>query len=437
MSTESSFLVRCALAAVIVVLVAAAAVWAQTTPAPGTPETVTIIQPPAAESPKPPYVGKMWELSGKSVFARSGPGTAYYHVAILPTGTQVVVLADDGIWKTILPPKGCHSLIVKKHVETTDGQAGRVTGENVNVRAGPHYAETHKFVYARQGSLNVGDTVKILGEWSGKVDADGPMHEFYRIEPPTGVVVYVASQFCKYVRPYRPAPGPSTGGPAPPLPTDDPTPKQFDNLEKALRGATGKPPAQIDPAELKHLALRYKEVADATRNKYIKSVCEHRVQWIDQRLMLLAAFHSAEDAARKIEGRLDAIAGAGGPVLTPAAAERPVQKRYDAIGRVAVSALFAEQAPNRFRLVAADANGVEHTVCYVESIAGGPDLGRLVGQRIGVIGTDQYIPSWRQHLIYVREADVLEAPKTPEAPAATTRPADAAAVAPTTQPATP
>jgi len=426
MSTETSYVLRCALAAVIVALVLAAAAWGQTDEAtPVAPVVAPAAEPAPAAAPQPPFIGKMWAETASRVYIRSGPGTAYYPVAIVNVGTEVTVTADDGTWKQILPPAECFSLIAKKYVELADAEAktGTVTGENVNVRAGPYHSELVKDPYARQGAVAAGTPVTVLGAWTGTLD--GEQMEFYKIAPPKDARAYVASQFCKYDRPLasavRPTPA-GSGGETVILPPDT-TAQQFANLEKALDEACKKPSVdKIDPDELARLAGHYQKVADATRDEHVKASALYRVQWINQRIALIAALAKARSAAEAIDQRISGVGTPAAPVqptgaTAPTGQTTPAEKKFTEVGRIEVG-VFTEIEPNRFRLVGTGPGGIEQTLCYVEAVPGGPDLKSLLGKRVGVVGTKNFVTSWQQHLIYVREVEVLDAPAA-EAPPAT------------------
>ncbi len=419
MSTESSYMLRCALAAVIVALVAATAAWGQVAAAPAVTEAPA---PAVEETHTPPFVGRMWAKDATSkVRVRCGPGTAYYPVCLLKVGTEVTVTADDGTWKALLPPPGCFSLITTKHVtvDPADATVGKVTGNSVNIRAFPFYTKNFKNP-ERHTSLNTGDTVKIVGKWNGTLD--GEQHEFYKIAPPTTVRVYVSSEFCKFDRAFDPTVARAGQPDVVPAATDL-TPKKFDNLEKALRAACGKPSVEkIDPDQLKDLAARYQAIADGTSNKQIKANAVYRVKWINQRLALIDAYHRALQAEAAIDRRLERATDPA-PPLRPVESPQPLVKKFTAVGRIQVG-VFTEQYPTRFRLVGPGPGGPpggDQTLCYVEAVPDGPDLKSLLGKRIGVIGTKNYNTTWRQYLIFVREAEVIE--KSPATPKPTTRPA--------------
>jgi hypothetical protein len=401
-------------AALTVALIPAAAAWAQ--PEAATPATPAAGQP-AAVAPKPPYVGQIQAKENSRVYARGGPGTVYYPVAILQSGAEVIVTEDDGVWKQLVPPADCFSLIAKEFVELRNAEAasGTVTGENVNVRAGPVHGDLVKDPYRVQCSLGSGTAVTILGTWTGTLD--GEQKTFYKIVPPPAARVYVLGLLCRFLRPYQAAQtSPTAGAGAQAVRPADTSATQFANLETALVAACNRPAVdQIDPDELARLSTHYQEVANVTRDPKVRVFAEYRVKWIGQRIALIAALAKAKSAAEAIDQRRAAGEGTAPPIL-PTGQESPAESRFTETGRVEIG-VYTEIEPNRFRLVGAGPRGVERTLCYVEAVPGGPDLRKLLGKRVGVIGTRNFVPSFQQHLIYVREAEVLDEPAPQTRPA--------------------
>lgn len=99
-------------------------------------------------------------VTGNQLNVRSGPGTNYGRVASLNTGDRVNILEQFTIggtkWGCI--DKGWISLDYV-YIDGTTGEnsgTGTVTGNDLNIRTGPGTT------YGTNGSLNKGDTVKIL-----------------------------------------------------------------------------------------------------------------------------------------------------------------------------------------------------------------------------------------------------------------------------------
>lgn len=123
-------------------------------------------------------------ITGQNVNVRAGAGRNYYAVTQLNQGRIVQVHDNLYDWYRISPPAGTFSYISKAYVEAgADGTQGRVTGENVRVRA-PSAAGPDRS-YKTQIKLNPGDQVKILGSAEG----------FYKIVPPEGAYLYVYKDY--------------------------------------------------------------------------------------------------------------------------------------------------------------------------------------------------------------------------------------------------
>lgn len=140
------------------------------------------------------------------VNVRSGPSENHYPVMRLDAETRVIVNGIKFDWLTIVPPEGAFSLVARDFVDVT-GSTGRITGSNVNVRAGSLLNNQYSSVH---GKLQRGDVVEVLGE----VELDG--RRWVRIKPPPGTVLFVHKDFVAPVRAIGPAPAEPTRRPAEP-----------------------------------------------------------------------------------------------------------------------------------------------------------------------------------------------------------------------------
>ncbi len=135
-----------------------------------------------AQHPTAPFTGV---VNADDVYLRAGPGETYYHVGKLNEGDIVEVGEILFGWYMVVPPAGQFSYISKQFVEVADGNSGRVTGDDVRVRApspaGPGQSRSYKI----QLRLDRNAEVKILGEEQG----------WYRIEPPDGAMLYISGDF--------------------------------------------------------------------------------------------------------------------------------------------------------------------------------------------------------------------------------------------------
>lgn len=123
------------------------------------------------------------EVTGTSVYIRSGAGGNYYPTTKVGPGTRVLVVGEKFGWYEIVPPVGSFSYIDQSLVEKSDdGKTGIVSQENVYVRAG---SELERRKTSTQILLAKGTSVSIIGE------ADG----FYKIVPPRGANLFISAQY--------------------------------------------------------------------------------------------------------------------------------------------------------------------------------------------------------------------------------------------------
>ena len=121
-------------------------------------------------------------VNANSVAVHSGPGENYYPTTRLDKGATVTVVGVKFDWLKILPPDGRFSFVAKRFINKTGETAGTANGANVNVRAGSTLSPMKTAI---QTQLQNGDPVEILGE----------VEEYYKIKPPAGAYLYVASRY--------------------------------------------------------------------------------------------------------------------------------------------------------------------------------------------------------------------------------------------------
>jgi len=123
------------------------------------------------------------EVTGSSVYIRSGAGSNYYPTTKVGPGTRLLVIGEKFGWYEIIPPIGSFSYIDATLVQKSeDGTKGTVTQENVYVRAG---SELERRKTSTQTLLTKGATVTIIGE------ADG----FLKVVPPKGASLFISAQY--------------------------------------------------------------------------------------------------------------------------------------------------------------------------------------------------------------------------------------------------
>ena len=89
---------------------------------------------PAADAAQQPFYGL---INQDNVYLRSGPSDVFYATAKLNKGAKITVVATRDPWLKIVPPEGSYCYVARAYVEKRgDGTVGRVTKNDLNVRAG-------------------------------------------------------------------------------------------------------------------------------------------------------------------------------------------------------------------------------------------------------------------------------------------------------------
>ena len=343
-----------------------------------------------------PYVGV---LTGARVYVRCGPGKAYYECIQLSRPEMVQVLGERDGWLKISPPKRCHSLVAKRFVQAV-GDEGKVTGDDLQVRAGSDLLPGR--MERIQGRLKKGDRVMIVGEQG----------EYYRIAPPRGVVFWISADFVK------PA-GKVTTLPAASRPTEGPTTRQvvattlpseelakelrlWKAAEKAFDEEFDKP---RDERDLAGLLARYQAIKPAARSPLVGPV-KARVEFIEGQIELakdletVAALVEDVNAARTRLAADKARTDVGPP---------RTRRMFPAEGILTPSGLFTGGAtgPKRYIITAPDRRAIR---AYVQCTTGVVDLAKHAGAHVRAIGTATYDEKLRMYVIEAEQLIVLRAP---------------------------
>lgn len=149
-------------------------------------------QLPAAPEPAPEIENARFatigQINANSVFVRSGPSENDYPVVKLDRGSKVTVVGMRGDWLKIRPPEGAFCYVAKAFVERRgDGNIGRVNN-TLYVRVGSRLNDMRTKVAMK---LEPGADVKILDQ----------KDEYFLVEPPEGVFLYVSKRFVDPVAP--------------------------------------------------------------------------------------------------------------------------------------------------------------------------------------------------------------------------------------------
>jgi len=122
-------------------------------------------------------------VNANGTLVRSGPSESDYPTLRLEQGTRLTVVGMRFDWLKVLPPDGSFCLVPQAFVEKRgDGKVGRVVNNAATVRIGSDIVPAKHKVPMR---LEPGTDVIITGE----------LDEFYKIEPPSGVFLYVDKRF--------------------------------------------------------------------------------------------------------------------------------------------------------------------------------------------------------------------------------------------------
>ncbi len=331
------------------------------------------------------------EVTGNSVYVRSGPSTNYYPVAKLNAGARVRVLVDGDTWLAIEPPPGCYSLIHKNFVDIgpDDGQ-GVVNGNAVLVRAG---SDLSPQIYAKQLKLDRGASVRII-------QAHNDDH--LRIVPPPGAKLYISKQFVQPTAPRR------SGSEV--ARTDRPQPENTDHAQPPenapgvadAQSPQPRPPlqpglyrnriAEIDAvltAEEKKPLLhrdfrpiidRFRELADQQADPHARAYASARIAQLTTATETLAEVRQIREVGEELVGDRKASLQKRDQIRPPMPA---IGGGFDAIGELRRSMIYNSPAfPKRFRLVQHDGT---RTIGYVEIPAGLKiDMSRFLGRKVGV-----------------------------------------------------
>ncbi len=139
-----------------------------------------------AQEPTTPFVGV---VTGDDVYLRAGPSQTYYQVGKVNADDRLHVREIRYGWYMVDPPPDQFSYISMQYVELGDGNTGRVTGDDVRVRAPSPAGPSQS--YKIQLKLNRDDQVQVLGTDSG----------WYKIAPPEGAMLYISGEFVQQATP--------------------------------------------------------------------------------------------------------------------------------------------------------------------------------------------------------------------------------------------
>jgi len=341
-----------------------------------------------AETSSFPYTA---EITGTDVYVRSGPGTNYYRCTKLNKPDRITVVAHDHSWSKIVPPPDCFSWISTQYIKSdpADPTTGIVTGNKVRIWAGSSYLEPIHSTRLQRW-LNVGDTVKLLGEEKAG---------YYKIAPPPETYFYVSTEFTKPVEsgelakpaPAEKKPAPAPGKlPAPAMGEKRPAPappgtaeagplKKYYQLAEKVELERKKPLAQQDYSKLK-------QAFEAIAND---PASDKAARYAVIQLKAISRFEAALQVQSQIENQDAQLARARQQIRADLQAK--LNKivdlgKFAVIGTLRRSQVYtAPAAMPRFTVL--DQSGKR--ICYAQPLKPmeKASLNEALGKKVGLVGT--------------------------------------------------
>jgi uncharacterized protein YgiM (DUF1202 family) len=122
------------------------------------------------------------EVTADHVNVRAGQNANFERLCQLNKGDEIVVLEKGFSWYKIQLPPSAKSYVHKEYIQFLGQNAGGVTGDRINIRAG---AGVHHTIL---GQLTKGEQIFI----------EEDLEEWYRIQPVVGSYGWVSDQFLSF-----------------------------------------------------------------------------------------------------------------------------------------------------------------------------------------------------------------------------------------------
>ncbi len=341
-------------------------------------------EPADVNLPAVPYIA---EIKGLNINLRSGPGMNYYRCGKLNKPDRVTVIGHKSGWSSIVPPPGSFSWISKQYVKTDPNNPalGVVTADEVRVWAGSEYVEP-MHSSSLQTKLNIGRTVKLMGE-----EKSG----YYKIVPPKGALLWVSTQYTKYLNPLDEAEYKTAEQqpvfevpeivtePEPMVVPTKPQPeskmlKEYYELDKQIEAERAKPITEQDYSSIKKALTRIVNHPDSGKaGRYAKFQFER-----------IGRFEAARHASQKIQEQDRQLAQLRQQIKQACQARlAQVQDlgRFTAVGWLRPSHIYSIQTgPRRFLLL----NEEKKAFCYAQPAGEieAVDFNLLMGSKVGLVG---------------------------------------------------
>jgi len=342
--------------------------------------------PNETDIPPFPYIA---EMNGDNIYIRSGPGTNFYHCGKLNKGDKVTVVGKQFSWARIVPPPGSFSWIAMQYVRINpnDPAVGIVTGDNVRVYAGSDYVKP-LYSTTLQGKLNKGEEVKLLGE---------QMEDYYKISPPPFAYLWVSTNFTsplKQLVVVPPAESNDTDVVVPPKATPEAELEAYYTLQKQLKAERAKPMDQQDYTNIKNALVEIANNKEAEKAARYAKFLVGQIEGFELALAVTKEVRLQNEQLEKINAGIE-------KARTTKLAEVENLGKFSAIGEFQT---YETYGPEHYRIV--DESG--NMICYSlpSGAASQMDLSRLIGRKVGIVGTiEPHLPTKKA---LVRFSEIVE-----------------------------
>jgi uncharacterized protein YgiM (DUF1202 family) len=353
-----------------------------------------------------PYIAK---VTGESVRVRSGSSLAHPPVCVMKDGDEVTVIGESEGWATIRLPAEAPCWISADFVKaSTDGKAWSVTGDKVNLRVSP---DTNYFPVGQAEKESV-LTAVIDGQTGKAAEKDG----YVQVVPPACAHGAIAIEFLTKVKNVAPEKAADVPAPKPEeAPKDEEKPadaevkreptkeeiederKTFNELVTMLNDEVKKAPADVNLTGIRKMFEQFKEFS------LEKSTSEEAGRYIEKIDLTLKVIEeekariAKEEADRKAE--IERIAKEA--TEKPPAEEPKGPVEYLVTGTVGATGKTAK-TPASHRLFD-DEGKVLYDLRWDKG-----DLSKLMGSKVGIVGTVKKYDGWANEVIVIERIDVLE-----------------------------
>jgi hypothetical protein len=285
-------------------------------------------------------------------------------------------------------------------IDTDNPTLGTVTGDRVRVYAG---SDTQRPLYSTtlQGKLDKDDKVKLLGE---------QMDDYYKIAPPPFAYLWVSINFTKPIPSVEvvtptvetPAVGPTvepkeTPEEAAPEPAPTLTMlEKYNSLREQVDVERAKPKNQQNYTSIKEALIKIaKNKTDDKTARYAEFVLK-QIEGFELALVVNKAVQLQNEQLQKIKERINRA-------RATRLAEFQDLGRFAAVGQLRT---FTTYGPGHYRII----NEAGKTVCYAlpSGQVSKVKLGRLIGRKVGLVGTIEPHPQSAGALVRFTEIAELD-----------------------------